>query len=109
MQIYLSLAEKDTIERLGVALKKARIRAGQTHEELAARIGVSRWTVSQMEKGRAGVSLASWIKATALLGLLETWAGVLEPPPDPFAEYDDAKKSREAILKARVRKRRSDK
>ena len=106
MKIQLLAQEQSTIEQLGEALKKARLAAGQTHEELAARIGVSRWTVSQMEKGNPGVALAAWIKAASLLGLLDTFNGVLVPPPDPFKEYDAAQKMREDLLKARVRKKK---
>lgn len=106
MKIQLLAQEKNTIEQLGGALKKARLAAGQSHEALAARIGVSRWTVSQMEKGHPGVSLAAWVKAGSLLGLLETFNGVLAPPPDPFKEYDAVQKTREDLLKARVRKKK---
>ncbi|OGR01087.1 MAG: hypothetical protein A2511_00505 [Deltaproteobacteria bacterium RIFOXYD12_FULL_50_9] len=106
MKIQLLVQEKYTVQQLGVALKKARLAAGQTHEDFAARIGVSRWTVSQMEKGNPGVALAAWIKAAGLLGLLDTFNGVLAPPPDPFDEYDAAQKTHEDLLKARVRKRR---
>ncbi len=106
MKIQLLAQEKYTVQRLGVALKKARLEAGQTHEELAARIGVSRWTVSQMEKGHPGVALAAWIKAASLLGLLDTFDGVLAPPPDPFNEYDASRKTQKDLLKARVRKKK---
>ena len=107
MKIQLLPNEKNVVERLGITFKKARLRAGQTHEELAARIGVSRWTVSQMEKGAPGVSLGAWIKVSNILGLLESWNGVMELPPDPFAEYDAARKTRQDLLKARVRKRKN--
>ena len=106
MKIQLQIPEKKTIEQLGVALKKARLEAGQSHEELAARIGVSRWTVSQMEKGHPGVSLAAWVRAGSLLGLLDTFKGVLAPPANPFKEYDDTRKTLDNLLKARVRKRK---
>lgn len=106
MKIILLAQEKNIIEQLGAALKKARLAANQTHEELAARIGVSRWTVSQMEKGHPGICLAAWVKASSILGLLDSFNGVLAPPPDPFKEYDAARKSREDLLKARVRKRK---
>ena len=65
------------------------------------------WTVSQMEKGAPGVSLGAWIKVSNILGLLESWNGVMELPPDPFAEYDAARKTRQDLLKARVRKRKN--
>jgi len=106
MKIQLLAQEQNTIEQLGASLKMARLAAGQSHEGLAARIGVSRWTVSQMEKGHPGVSLAAWIKAASLLGLLDTFNGVMAPPADPFKEYDAAQKTRQVLLKARVRKKK---
>ena len=104
MKIFLNHEEQTAIQQLGLALRTARIAANQTQDELAARIGVSRWTVAAMEKDGAGVSLATWIKACNLLGHLKSWDAVLQPPDDPFARYDREQAARNQLLKTRVRK-----
>lgn len=88
---------------MGTALRAARIKARQTQDELAARIGVTRWTVAAMEKGDPKVSIAAWIKASSLLELLDGWNSVLQEPDNPFARYD-RKKEAEDWQRRRVRK-----
>ena len=104
MKISLEVNEQDIITRLGFALRAARIKARQTQDEFAARIGVSRWNVAAMEKGDPKVSLAAWIKASNLLGLLAGWDSVLQEPEDPFARYDQEQAIKNQLVKRRVRK-----
>jgi len=106
MRIILLPEEKETVRKLGLCLKSARLKSNQTLVEFGARIGVSRWTVSQMEKGNPHVSLAGWIKAGNLLGLLDTWSHVLEAPADPFAEYDRARLEEERLSRSRAGKKK---
>jgi len=106
MQISLLLSENEVGKKMGLLLKKARLKSNQTLAELGARIGVSRWTVAQMEKGNPNVSLAAWIKVSSLLGLLDTWQGVLQPPEDPFAAFDRAREEEARLIKARVGKKK---
>jgi len=96
--------EEETIARtLGFALRTARIDAKETQDGLAARIGVSRWTVAAMEKGDAKVSLGAWLKASALLGLLDSWESVMQKEEDPFVKYDREQAKKQKLLKTRVR------
>ena len=103
MKIIFDANEAALAQRLGLALRNARIKAGQTQDKLAARIGISRWTVAAMENGNTKVSLAAWIKASGLLGLLEGWDTVLKEPDDPFARYDRQQAARNELIKRRVR------
>lgn len=104
MAINLTVPESEQLRRLGLALKQARLAAKQSHEELAARIGVSRYTVAAMEKGGPGVSMAAWIKASSLLGRLDSWENVLAEEENPFAEFDRNKGAAVQLERARVRK-----
>lgn len=76
------------MQSLGLRLREARIHRGDRQVDLAARIGVSRQTIIRMEGGGTGVPLDVWLAASEAVGLLETWAGVLVIPEDPFQEYD---------------------
>ena len=104
MKIDLAFEEGKKAQAMGLALRTARIEAKQTQDELAARVGVSRWTIAAMEKGDAKVSLAAWLKASTLLGLLETWETVMEKEEDPFVKYDREQAKKQKLFKARVRK-----
>lgn len=107
MKISMLPTEHDLARRLGLLLKRARLQANHTLVEFGARIGVSRWTAAQMEKGNPNVSLAAWIKASSILGLLDTWEGVLEAPQDPFAVYDRAREEEDRLVRARARKKKT--
>ncbi len=104
MKIFLEIDEQDVAQHLGLALRSARIKAEQTQDELAARIGVSRWTFAAMEKGDPKVSLAAWIKVSGLLGLLAGWDSLLQEPEDPFVRYDQEQAAKDKLMKRRVRK-----
>ncbi len=99
----LEKKEQNVVQRMGKALRAARIEARQTQDELAARIGLTRWTVAAMENGDAKVSLAAWIKATALLDFLEGWDSVFKEEQDPFVRYD-REQAEKIKIKSRVRK-----
>ena len=88
-----------------MSLKKIRLAANQTHEELAARIGVSRYSVAEMGRGGPGVSLAAWIKTSSLLGVLNSWDTVLVEEENPFEEFDQKQKHTTQLQRARVRKK----
>ena len=104
MKIELAFEERKKAHAMGLSLRTARIEAKQTQDELAARVGVSRWTIAAMEKGDAKVSLAAWLKASTLLGLFETWEPVMEKEDDPFVTYDREQAKQQKLFKARVRK-----
>ena len=56
---------------LGERLRAARLRRRMPQTELAARVGVSRETISRLEQGDAKVSLAVLTRALGVLGLEE--------------------------------------
>jgi len=103
VKINIGEDEQNVVRQMGLTLRAARIRDGQTQDELAVRIGVTRWTVAAMEKGDPKVSLAAWVKASGLLGLLQGWELVLQEEEDPFARYDREQSAKNG-LRTRVRK-----
>lgn len=101
--MILTQEEVELLQRLGLNLRKARIRKGETQADLGARAGVSRELIGRMEAGDPGVSLGKLIKTSSALGLLDTWEEVLAIPPDPFEEFDKKQLEQEQLKKARVK------
>jgi transcriptional regulator with XRE-family HTH domain len=56
------------LELLGERLRVLRIKAEQTQDDFAARIGVSIPTLRRMEKGDPNTAIRYWMEAIGLLG-----------------------------------------
>ncbi len=103
MKIPLEVNEQNIVIRMGKSLHTARINAGQTQDDLAARVGVTRWTIAAMENGDPKVSLAAWIRVSGLLGIISSWDSVCSEEEDPFARYD-REQTEKSNVRTRVRK-----
>ncbi|KAA6332973.1 hypothetical protein EZS27_018569 [termite gut metagenome] len=57
------------LEEMGENIKLARLRRKLTMEQVAARAGISRFTLRQVEKGEAGVSLGMYAQVLFVLKL----------------------------------------
>ena len=66
--ILLPKTAKIMVE-LGENLKLARLRRKLSSVQVSARAGISRPTLSSIEKGAPGVSIGSYLKVLAVLGL----------------------------------------
>ncbi len=75
-------AVEDAIRRLGRNIRTARLRRRLRIEDVANRIGASRFTVADIEKGKAGASMAAYAGALWALGLLEGMSEVADPDRD---------------------------
>ena len=75
-------AVEDTLRRFGRNIRTARLRRNLRIEDLAARVGVSRFTVSAIERGRPGVSAGAVFGALWALGLLEQARELADPSRD---------------------------
>lgn len=64
---------------LGHRVRRARLRRGLASAELAARAGISRNTLSALEAGKPGVTLATFATVLWALGL----DGTLDPAANP--------------------------
>ncbi len=75
-------AVKETLERLGRHIRTARLRRKLPQDQLARRIGVSRFVVADMEKGKPSTGIAAYLGALWAFGLLEDMRAVANPDRD---------------------------
>ena len=92
-------ALEQALTRLGRDIRTARLRRNWRLDDLAARMGVSRFTVADVEKGKPGTSAAAYLGALWALGLLDQ----LSPVADP--DHDSVGKTLEAARAPRVARR----
>lgn len=92
-------ALEQALLRLGHNIRTARLRRQWRLEDLAARMGVSRFTVADVEKGKPGTSAAAYLGALWALGLLDQ----VNPVADP--DHDSLGKSLEAVRAPKVARR----
>lgn len=80
----------DLARRMGVHLREARHRVypRDTQDDLARRIGVSRYTYQKMERGDPSVALRSYLAAAVLLGIGQQFADGLAPPRRSLFDED---------------------
>jgi transcriptional regulator with XRE-family HTH domain len=79
---FLPAAVGETLERLGGNIHTARVRRKLTQEELARRMGVSRFVVADIEKGKPTTGIAAYMGALWVLGLLDHMREVADPSRD---------------------------
>jgi len=64
-------AVQEALERLGRNIRTARVRRRLQQEELGRRMGVSRFVVADVEKGKPTTGIAAYMGALWVLGLLD--------------------------------------
>ena len=83
---YFGTGVIDALPELGNRLRAARRRRFPA-DDLAAfalRIGVSRSTLQKMEKGDLTVTIGKYYRAAQILGIAETFDGLLRPAESLF-------------------------
>jgi DNA-binding XRE family transcriptional regulator len=75
-------AVQAALERLGANIRTARVRRRLTQDGMARRIGVSRFVVADIEKGKPTTGVAAYMGALWVLGLLDHMDGVADPDRD---------------------------
>ncbi len=75
-------AVDDVLKRLGRNIRTARLRRKLRIEDVAERMGASRYTVADVEKGKAGTSMAAYAGALWALGLLDGMRELADPERD---------------------------
>lgn len=75
-------AVEDALRRLGRNIRTARVRRKLRIEDVAQRIGASRFTVADLENGKPGTSAAAYLGALWVLGLLDQVAELADPDRD---------------------------
>ena len=75
-------AVEDILNRLGRNIRTARLRRKLSQEELAERIGVSRYVQADIEKGKPTTAIAAYFGTLWALGLLRDMREVADPDRD---------------------------
>ena len=75
-------AVEEALKRLGRNIRTARLRRRLRIEDVAQRMGASRFTLADVEKGKPGASAAAYLGALWALGLLEQITDVADPDRD---------------------------
>ena len=75
-------AVQDALDRLGRNLRTARLRRRLPQAELARRVGVSRFVIADIEKGKATPGIAAHLGVLWVLGLLPHLGEVADPDRD---------------------------
>ncbi|MDE2796715.1 MAG: helix-turn-helix domain-containing protein [Gemmatimonadota bacterium] len=75
-------AVEEILHRLGENLRIARLRRRLRIQDIADRLGTSRFTVANVEKGKPGVSGAAYFGVLWALGLLDDAERLADPERD---------------------------
>ncbi len=75
-------AVAEALERLGRNIRTARLRRQLRIEDVASRMGTTRFTVADVERGKPGTSAAAYLGALWALGLLEQATDLADPDRD---------------------------
>ena len=75
-------AVAETLERLGRNIRTARLRRKLPQADLARRMGVSRFVVADVERGKPTTGVAAYLGALWVLGLLGHVRDVADPDRD---------------------------
>ncbi len=73
---------EQTLKKLGADLKVARLRRNLTGEEVAQKIGTSRFAVSDAEKGKLSTAVAVYAALLWAYGLIDRLADLADPKKD---------------------------
>ena len=69
MKRALLPSQRKTLTALGVNIKLARLRRELSSEQVAERAGISRNTLTKIERGEEGVAMSYYFRVLAILGL----------------------------------------
>jgi DNA-binding XRE family transcriptional regulator len=75
-------ALEQALQRLGRNIRTARLRRRWRLVDVAERMGVTRYTVADVERGKPGTSIAAYLGALWVLGLLDQLEVVADPDRD---------------------------
>ena len=96
-------AVEQALRRLGRNLRTARLRRGLRIQDVADRLGISRLTVADLEKGKPGSSGAAYFGALWSLGLLSHADGLADPDLDEEGKVlESARRPRQAPRRRRL-------
>lgn len=93
---WVSMSDNAIIVTIGVYVKQQRLLQNKTQAKIAEIAGVNRWTVSQLEKGKAVslISLLQILRALDLLHVLDNFKFETQLSPLELAKLDKQKRQR---------------
>ena len=98
---FLPAPVEEALQRLGRNIRTARLRRKMPQEALARRMGVSRFVVADIERGKPTTGVAGYVGALWVLGLLSDMRDVADP------DRDEEGKTLERARSPRTARRRS--
>ena len=94
-------AVAEALERLGRSLRTARLRRKLPQAVLAERVGVSRFVLADIEKGKPTVGIAAHLGVLWALGLLSHMREVADPDRDEEGKALERARSPKVARRAR--------
>ena len=92
---------KDAVVRLGTDIRTARIKRRISMADMATRVGVTRKTISRLEKGDTGVGIDTLGAVLMVLGELHRLSDLLDPGDDTIGLTMDASRLPSRVYKTR--------
>ncbi|MNQ89122.1 anaerobic benzoate catabolism transcriptional regulator [compost metagenome] len=89
-KIEPSFDAAEALVRLGANIRTARLRRSETEATLASRMGVSRATITRLERGDGGVSLTLALEALLQYGFGDQVFALGDPDQDGVGKRLDA-------------------
>ncbi len=93
---------EESLERLGRNIRTARLRRTLSQSELAELIGVSRFVVADIERGKPTTGVAAYLGALWVLGLLGHMREVADPDRDDEGKTLERARSPKRAVRRRV-------
>ncbi|MDY6990796.1 MAG: helix-turn-helix domain-containing protein [Thermodesulfobacteriota bacterium] len=95
-------AVENILNRLGRNIRTARLRRRLSRQDLAERIGISRYVLADIEKGKPTTAMAAYLGALWVLGLLPDMRLVADPDRDEEGKILERARSPKTAPKRRT-------
>jgi ribosome-binding protein aMBF1 (putative translation factor) len=95
-------AVEDILNRLGRHIRTARLRRKLSREALAQRVGISRYVLSDIEKGKPTTAIAAYLGVLWALGLLADMRQVADPDRDEEGKILERARSPKTAPKRKI-------
>ena len=94
-------AVEATLKQIGQNIRTARLRRNLRLEDLAERVGLSRYVMSDIEKGKPTTAVAAYIGALWALGLTDRLNSIADPDLDAEGKALEARNAPQTAAKRR--------
>jgi ribosome-binding protein aMBF1 (putative translation factor) len=95
-------AVEEILNRLGRNIRIARLRRKLSREELAKRIGLSRYVLADVENGKPTTAVAAYVGALWALGLIQEMREIADPDRDEEGKILERSRSPKTAPKRRT-------